>query len=186
MPFLALSVLLALGGAEVYRWTDADGVVHFSDRPMAGAERIVVEAAPAVRVAPPPATGPRPGADTGYLPYRQVSIESPAQDEVLWNIEGQLDVTVSVDPPLQAGHQLQLYLDGEPVATLDPGSSQARLSEVFRGAHTLEAVVVDQDGNSLRRSETLRFSVRQTSIQNPVNPLIPQAPQPLPQPLPRP
>jgi hypothetical protein len=105
---------------------------------------------------------------------------------VLWNIEGQLDVTVSVDPPLQAGHQLQLYLDGEPVATLDPGNNQIRLSGVYRGAHTLEAEVLDQEGESLLRSDPLPFSVRQTSIQNPVNPLAPPAPQPLPQPLPRP
>jgi hypothetical protein len=187
MSFLALSVLLALGGAEVYRWVDADGVVHFSDRPRAGAERVVVDVAPAIRVAPPPAaTAARPAAEPGYLPYRQVTIDSPAEDEVLWNIEGQLDVTFTVDPPLQAGHRLQLYLDGEPVATLDPDSSnQTRLSAVYRGAHTLEAEVVDREGASLLRSEPLRFSVRQTSIQNPVNPVL-NPPQALPQPLPQP
>lgn len=182
MPFLALSLLLALGGAEVYRWVDADGVVHFSDRPVAGAERIVVEAAPAVAIAPPPAAGPRPDAEPGDLPYRQVSIDSPGEDEVLWNIEGQLDVTVSVDPPLQAGHRLQLYLDGTPAARLAPGSSQTRLSAVYRGAHTLEAEVQDPAGESLLRSDPRQFSVRQTSLQNPVNPLLAPLPQPRPTP----
>jgi hypothetical protein len=184
MQSLFLSVLLAVGGAEVYRWVDAAGVVHFSDRPTAGAERVVIEAAPSVRMAPPPGTSPRPAVDEGsYLPYRGLRITSPAEDEVIWNNEGQLDVVMAVDPPLQAGHSLQLYLDGQPVATLAPGENATRLSAVFRGAHTLEAEVLGQEGNSLLRSDPLNFAVRQTSIQNPVNPVQQPIPQPLPQPV---
>ncbi len=188
MQILLLSVALALGGAEVYRWVDADGVTHYSDRPQEGAERLVIEAAPGIRVAPPAKASARPGVDEqGYLPYRAVNVASPAQDEVLWNIEGQLDVAVTVDPPLQAGHTLQLYLDGQPAAMLGPGTSQTRLSAVYRGAHTLEAEVLDPAGASLLRSPPTSFSVRQTSIQNPVNPLLPQpAPQPAPRPTPLP
>jgi hypothetical protein len=186
MQTLLLSVVLALGGADVYRWVDADGVVHYSDRPRAGAERVVIQAAPGVRLAPPPASAPRPGVDDqGYLPYKAVTIASPAQDEVLWNIEGQLDVAVTVNPPLQAGHTLQLFLDGQPAAILAPGTTGTRLSGVFRGGHTLVAEVLDTSGSSLFQSETLEFSVRQTSVENPVNPLIPPAP-PTPQPRPRP
>jgi hypothetical protein len=32
---------LAVQAAVVYRWVDADGVVHFSDQPVPGAEKIV-------------------------------------------------------------------------------------------------------------------------------------------------
>lgn len=186
MHLLLLSAVLALGGAEVFRWVDADGVVHYSDRPRAGAERLVIESAPATRLAPASPTAPRPVIDEqGYLPYRSLAIASPEQDEVLWNIEGQLDVAVTVDPPLQAGHTLQLYLDGQPAAMLGPGRSGTRLSEVYRGAHTLEAEVLDPAGASLFRSSPLSFSVRQTSLENPVNPLLPQ-PTPLPGPTPQP
>lgn len=177
---------MALGGADVYRWVDADGVTHYSDRPQAGAERLVIQAAPGVSLTPPATAAKRPGVDEqGYLPYQSVRIVSPAEDEVLWNIEGQLDVAATVDPPLQAGHTLQLYLDGAPAAILAPGNSSTRLSGVFRGGHTLEAEVLDSAGTSLYRSEPLTFSVRQTSLQNPVNPQIPR-PQPQPRPTPRP
>jgi hypothetical protein len=183
MQPLLLSLLLAAGGAEVYRWVDQAGVVHFSDRPTAGAERLVIQAAPAIRVAPAPGSVPPPTAgEPGYLPYQALSITSPAEDEVLWNIEGQLEVAVAVDPPLQAGHTLQVYLDGQPAGMLVPGETAIRLSGAFRGAHTLEAEVLDPEGSSLLRSDPRSFAVRQTSIQNPVNPLRPPTPLPLPQP----
>lgn len=48
---LALALLLAAAGAgaaEVYRWVDADGKVHFSDSPPPGvaAERLAIKSAP--------------------------------------------------------------------------------------------------------------------------------------------
>ena len=38
-----LSAPLLLRAAVVYKWTDADGVVHFSDQPVPGAEKIVTD-----------------------------------------------------------------------------------------------------------------------------------------------
>lgn len=39
---LLLALTPALATAEIYRWTDAQGQVHFGQRPAAGAERIEV------------------------------------------------------------------------------------------------------------------------------------------------
>lgn len=36
-------LLPGLAGAEIYRWTDANGQVHFSEKPAAGAEQIEVK-----------------------------------------------------------------------------------------------------------------------------------------------
>lgn len=45
MRYLWCCVLLwpGLAAAEIYRWTDAQGQVHFDQRPAAGAEQIVVK-----------------------------------------------------------------------------------------------------------------------------------------------
>jgi hypothetical protein len=45
MQLLLLLVLClpALASAEIYRWTDAAGQVHFSDRPVPGSARLEVE-----------------------------------------------------------------------------------------------------------------------------------------------
>ena len=44
--FAALAAGVATHAAVVYKWVDADGVVHLSDQPVPGAERIVTESGP--------------------------------------------------------------------------------------------------------------------------------------------
>ncbi len=45
MRLLLCCLLLvpALAGAEIYRWTDAQGQVHFSEKPQPGAEQVSVK-----------------------------------------------------------------------------------------------------------------------------------------------
>jgi hypothetical protein len=92
---------------------------------------------------------------------------SPAQEEVLWNIEGQVRVALQLKPELQPGHSLRLFLDGEQ-QELPAGSTTAQLANVVRGVHTLKAEVVNEKGKSLLTSQPTTFVVRQTSIANPI------------------
>lgn len=180
MRIILLLAVLATGGVEVYRWTDADGVVHYTDRPRAGAERVIIDVAP---VSPPPAASAPRRSSSSAAPdeaapvgYDVVAIQSPGQDEVLWNIEGQLVVSTAVDPPLRPGHRLRLFLDGSPAETLEPGRTQTQLENVFRGEHSLRAEVLDPEGRTVGSSPVTSFVVRQTSILNPVNPQVPAVP----------
>ncbi|MDH5275922.1 MAG: DUF4124 domain-containing protein, partial [Gammaproteobacteria bacterium] len=150
MQTLFLLLALVLGSADVYRWVDADGQVHFSDRPVQGAERITLTASPpaspARNASPIISTEARddepPAAITGY---QSLTITRPTQEQVLWNIEGQLDVAAEVQPALQPGHALRFHLDGR-MMLAEAGASQARFSEVFRGEHTLRVDAVDASG----------------------------------------
>lgn len=184
MKAMLLAALLLAGaahGAEVYRWVDATGQAHYSDRWVPGAEKVVLEVAPGFR-APPPASRPRAAQGAEPEPagrYESLQILSPAQEEVLWNIEGQLRVSVQVAPGLLPGHRLRLYLDGNLAAELPPGSTDTQLQNVYRGVHTLKAEVADPAGRALASSPVVTFAVRQTSLQNPQNPLAPP-PQPAP------
>lgn len=171
---LLLTLLLAtdpgLGAKEVYRWVDRDGVVHYSDRPREGAERIELKdaqtfSAPTVR----PRSRPEDGEPEDTFRYERLEIVSPAQEEVLWNIEGQLDVSMQLQPRLQRGHRIELFLDGQPVDN-DPRSLTANVTEVFRGVHVLTAKVTDPSGNVLAESQPRTFAVQQTSVLNPNNP----------------
>lgn len=183
----ALLIFLALApgitwAADVYRWTDSDGQTHYSDRPQPGAERITITVSPPASGAPdgtsPAASGQEPDDESPATVdrYQSLTITSPAQEQVLWNIEGQLDVAAAVQPPLQPGHALQFTLDGRTV-TAEPGSTRARFPEVFRGEHSLQVEVVDAQGRTLVASPTTRFFVRQTALPNPV-----PAPRPTPRP----
>ncbi len=163
---------LALGAADVYRWTDADGQAHYTDRPEPGAERVTIDVGPR---ASRPAGGASPSSNTqapddgtgpAVFSYQSLTITTPAQEQVLWNIEGQLDVAAVVQPALQSGHALQFYLDGR-MAQADLGSTRTQYLEVFRGEHSLRVEVVDAVGKTLITSPTSRFFVRQSALPNP-------------------
>jgi len=180
--WMALLLTLALQSAsakEMWRWVDERGVVHFSDRPQPGAER--VELAPAQSYTPPPVTtaddrdaGPEtPRQDTGS--YSQLAIVSPEEGEMLWNIRGELSVRLRMEPALREGHRLQVYLDEQRVEDV-PQATQFTLNEVYRGEHRLRASIEDERGRELVSSGTVVFYVQQASLQNPNRPNPPRGP----------
>jgi hypothetical protein len=167
-----LSVLpLAAGATEVYRWVDEDGVVHYSDQPHPGAEKMEVVEPPTMpayqgrRAAPArtPATD-TPAQQPAGPGYQRLEIVQPTAEQTLWNIGGRLTVQLSLQPALKPGDRVRVYFDGEPREV--PGL-QFELTEVWRGAHNLQAEVVNEAGQPVIRSEPVRFYVQQTSIINP-------------------
>lgn len=170
------------GAAEVYRWVDSDGVVHYSDRPIEGAERMQLDN---IQTISPPAprasrrSRSEESEDEAAPRYQSLEILKPGQEEVLWNIEGQLDVSMRLEPRLQTGDRVSLYLNDAKV-DMNPRSLQARLSGVDRGVHVLRAEVRDPTGTVVITSQPRTFVVQQTSVLNPNNPA--NAPIPTPRP----
>jgi hypothetical protein len=176
---LALLAVTAHGAeTETWRWVDERGVVHYSDRPHPGAERVdlrSVQSYEAPRLPDRGADGNGEGTDLEN-PYRRVAILQPGAGETLWNIGGRLDVQLDIDPSVRGAHRLQVRLDGEPVPGVPEAGTQFTIGNVFRGAHTLTAAVVDAEGRELAASAPVQFFVQQTSVQNPNNPNTPQNP----------
>jgi len=178
--FVLIFVLLPVFAvaAEVYRWVDDDGVIHFSDRPQEGAEMVIIPEAqtfsapaPRTRSSSSNASSSQDAADQEDAPgYSNFAIVSPKQEEVLWNTGGELSVSLSARPRIRSGHTIFLIMDGQEVEQLPRGRMQVRLSEVFRGTHSLHAEVRDSGGNTLATSDSVQFTVQQTSLQNPNNP----------------
>ena len=169
---IALLALLAASAApaQVYRWVDEDGVVHYSDTPHPGAEELHLPETP---TASPGSTfetvqrtrgGRDEAGQSQPFDYESLRVVSPAAEETLWNIEGQLTVRLDLQPSLRSGDQVRVYFDGRAIPT---NGLQVELDEVWRGTHNLQAEVVNQQGELLIRSEPIRFYVHQTSIQNP-------------------
>jgi hypothetical protein len=166
LVLLGLFVLPYAAADEAYMWTDEDGVVHYSDRPQPGAERIQLDdpntgrsPAPRRRDTGDAADGePDEGAPFSYESFEVVS---PGAEETLWNIEGVLNVSLALSPGLQPGHQVRVYFDGTP--RMVSGTS-FQLQEVWRGVHNLQAEVVDETGKMLIRTQANRFYVQQTTV----------------------
>ena len=174
METRTILVLLALFAAplvvaeEAYVWTDDDGVVHYSDRPMPGARRIELAdpntgRSPAPR--PPDAasgdSAEETAADSGPFRYESLVVASPGAEETLWNIEGVLNVSLALSPALQPGHQVRVYFDGSPQIV---SGTSFTLEEVWRGVHNLQAEVIDANGQMLIRSIPNRFYVQQSTV----------------------
>jgi hypothetical protein len=169
--FLSVLVLPVSSSFAAWRWVDDNGVVHYSDRPAPGAVEVELRAiqgfsraAPAGPAATQPAVEPEP-AQT----YQAFDIVSPAQQETFWNIGGTLGVTLAISPGLQPGHTVDLLFDGQRRG-LNASSPRLTLTEVYRGVHTLQAVILDPAGMEIVRSLPVEFMVQQTSILNPNNP----------------
>jgi hypothetical protein len=153
----------------VWRWVDEDGVVHFSDTPVEGAEQIDVSEASRttgtrVFAAQPSITGDAPRQEEEPeepFGYESFTIESPKAEETLWNIEGVLNVSLSLSPPLQRGHQIRVYLDGTPRTV---NGTRFTIDEVWRGVHNIQAEVIDQTGKLMIRTPPNRFYVQQNSV----------------------
>ncbi len=178
MKYVVACLLLLSTSAfaqEAWRWVDEKGVVHFSDTPRPGAERVELQSAQGFQ--PPPeltsssssASAAANAAGEDAFQYDTLEVVSPRPDETLWNIGTELSVSIAMTPSLRPTHRVQLLVDGQSVTEEPVRATQFTVGGVYRGTHTAVAAVVDSDGSTLQQSEPVTFFVRQ-SVQQPPRP----------------
>lgn len=165
------------GAVTVYKWVDSHGVIHYSDQPHPNARKLDIVGAQTFTPAPlPPATESAPSAPSEPSapahPYSSCRITYPGNQQMLMNVY-KVTAVVQTSPGLRAGDRMHLFLDGK---QLPPGSTSAGTTftfPVFRGQHSLEAIVEDGTGQIVCESSSVTFYVHQPSIKNPHNPVHP-------------
>jgi uncharacterized protein DUF4124 len=169
----ALAAALAVQAAVVYKWTDADGVVHFSDQPVPGAEKIVTSASGSVsgstRVGLAPATPssaepPKPKPEV--LTFNQFIIISPGNEETISGNQT-VNVRLALDPALRPTQSITWYLNGSPLSDQAPDATQFTLDDLPRGSYTLGATVVDQALGQSKSADSITFYVMRPSLLSP-------------------
>jgi len=173
--FLLIAFTLAAGAAETWRWKDENGVVHYSDRPAPGAERVNVgpasrpgstsAIAPAARTAAPAAAQQASTTQS----YSRCVIATPANDAV-FNAVNFVDASVQIEPALQDGHRIQVILNGRAYPDWPEAMSSYTLSNLNRGSYSLSVRVLDADGRTLCNGSPSSFHVRQPSLLAPARP----------------
>ncbi len=158
--------------ATVYKWVDAHGVIHYSDHPHPNATKLRIEGAQTYAPPPPmPAdlNAAPPSASASSAPaYSSCRIAQPHDQQMLMNAYHATAI-VRTDPPLLPGNRIQLYFDGRRM----PGDGPAFTFPVYRGQHSVSAVVLNRFGQIVCETSTVTFYVHQPSIQNPHNPVHP-------------
>lgn len=178
MRKLALLIVLALPlplAAQVYKFTDEKGVVHYTDKPpskgakpanlpplhtykpLAGPENSEGGSVPSADTA-------KPAAAAGGFELR---IVSPVQNQTNRDASGNLTVSVEVSPGIPDGYQLVYYVNG--AANGEPTvSTSTTLSGVERGEHSISVGLQDPDGVEVARSAAVTVFLRQPTVKNPV------------------
>lgn len=174
---------LALASQTVWKWVDDKGITHYSDRPVPGATKVELNAGTrtdsSASGAPPVTSSSKQPAPAAGPAYRNFEIWKPRADEAVINTGGQVSVSVRVDPALQTGHRLHLYLDGRLVEGFPENTTDYELKEVPRGTHTVVAVITDSRGTRVQETGRVTFTVRQESAaQPPVGPALRPPPKP--------
>jgi len=157
----------AVSAAPAWTWVDASGTVHYSDRPVPGARQVELTAAQGFGGNQAGRVARSSNAQSNTAgPYQTIDVVSPADQETLWNIGTMLPVQVRFQPTLQPAHRYDLLFDGQR-KNLNTSNLRVQLTDVFRGTHTLQVVVLDPAGTEIARSPSRTFFVQQTSTQNP-------------------
>ncbi len=184
---IALSLLLISGlsvsaaASDVYTWTDEQGNRIYSDQPNPKSTK--VEVGPTNSIEPPkpipafsePDNSSNSNASSNSTAnsagYRSLSITSPADDTAVRANDGNLTLTVSIDPPLRQGSLLRAQVDGTLNQQAIPGSGQPTatltLPNLDRGSHEVSAVIMDTKGQVLLSSEPVTIHVQRTSLNQP-------------------
>jgi hypothetical protein len=171
---LGLVAACVADAAVVYKWTDGDGVVHYSDQPVPGAEKIVTSSSSSNGIAVGSARGsPRgpPIAASGNkaasrLEYAAFAIESPAKEQVFFGDEI-VPVRLRLDPDLKANQTIGWYLNGSPLTDQAPTSRAFTLQSLSRGTYQISATLTDTVTGETQNSEGVTFFVRQPSELSP-------------------
>jgi hypothetical protein len=176
MKSVTLAICLALicgtvQAQKVFRVVQPDGTVEFTDVPPSNrpAEEIhlrPLNTAPAL--APAPGTFTQTAGTQKNEGYSEFRITSPGNDEGIRNNAGSVNVDLTLEPALRSGDKIDLLLDGQSVGG---GSSTAiTLTDMDRGAHTIQAVVKNSAGQVVARSNSVTFTLQRTSINQPQRP----------------
>lgn len=155
------------GSTTLYRWVDAQGVIHFSDTPQPGAQKIQVSPAqtfPSNHVsegerAPPAA----------QQVYQTCEIAQPNAEQSFYAPEV-IGISVRLVPDLRQGDQLSMSVDGHGLTSIEGSALDFELPMPDRGAHTLQAVVRDAEGHALCSSTSVTFYVQRPSLLSPQSP----------------
>ncbi|MBC8027893.1 MAG: hypothetical protein H7Y89_18030 [Steroidobacteraceae bacterium] len=171
LSLLLLASLCAVSAfATTYVRVEKDGSKTYSDRPIPGGQP--VELATAQTYSSPTTSSAFPS----QVPREQQLLDQmddfrysacalqPANDTSYTNPES-VSVSLSLTPGLIPDHSVVVTVDGQPIPG-GPNAMGATLTTVYRGTHTVAAIVRNRYGKTMCQA-TSRFHVIRPSLNSP-------------------
>jgi hypothetical protein len=160
----------AVPAAVIYKWTDADGVVHYSDQEAPGSEKIFTSGIPsanrgaATRGNAVAGQAAKPA--TGGLNYDEFTITSPVNEQTFFN-DDVVSVHLAIDPALKPNQIITWHLSGKALTDQAADAQQFAIQHLERGTYVLAATVIDQATGDSQTTPSVTFYVRQPSALSP-------------------
>lgn len=160
-----LLMLVALpAGAQIYKYTDAEGNTAYSNQPPQGTAAQTVELPPLNSVTPqapvaPMVAVPRPPRDNQNVQaYKRLQLTDVPSGDALRDNDGTFTVGVLIDPRLREEHRLRLLLDDQPYGQ-PTNVPRLQVVNLDRGDHSLAVQVLFND-KVVQQSPTVTFSLQ--------------------------
>ncbi len=162
--------------ATVYRWVDEQGVTHFADRAPTALQAAEVKQeilnTRREHTTKPARTSAHRAAklrNTQATSYQKIVITGLKAQQTIQYLQ-RITLNVQTSPVLQPQDRLVVLVDDKQFAGPSSGPVLTIHSpQLYRGAHSLIVVVVDNEGKALARSKAIPFYVRQASSQQRIN-----------------
>ena len=161
---LVLGMLLSfVSQAEVYKTVDKNGRVTYTDVPPAdtSAKPVELKSINSIPMPTPVPMESSPAAIQTPVEYR-VQIVAPENGKTLMPNERSIQVSITVDQPLQSGDLFAYKIDGNTVQTT--AEMTYTIAEPPRGEHTLTVDVVNSEGKSVAQSNGITLLVMRPII----------------------
>lgn len=168
---LALFFISTAAVAEMYKWTDQDGKVIYSDKPNPNGSEEKVDGPPLTTYKP--ATTQKPFTYTpkttdqnsarDRVSYSEFSIDQPVNDAAIRENTGNVSLIMSISPGLNSNrnHTIEIFLDGNKKGSTSGLSYQ--FTNMDRGTHTVTAKIVDGAGKVLKTA-SVTFHLQRHSV----------------------
>ncbi len=165
---LAALATFAGQAAVIYKWTDAAGVVHYSDQPVPGAEKIFTSS-PNLSAGSAASTAARGQQGSsgqkkpaGGLNLTQFAITSPTPDQTFFGDE-LIPVHLTLEPSIKSSQTITWHLNGKQLDDQGPTAIQFNLQSLERGTYAIAATITDQETGESQSTDSVSFFVRQPS-----------------------
>jgi hypothetical protein len=167
---LAGFVALGAQAAVVYKWTDANGVVHYSDQSVPGAEKIYTASGSNSRgpASSDSSSTPSTKKEAAGLGYTEFAVSSPTPEQTFYGDEV-VPVNLTLSPALKPEQTITWHLNGKQLDDEGSASTHFTLPRLDRGAYVIAATITDQATGDSRTCDSVTFYVRQPSELSPLH-----------------
>ena len=145
---ISLVFYLRILSGEVYKTIDEDGNVIFTDRPSLNSEEIKLkELKTTETVKPTSITSGSKNKNKGNHSYKKLIVSNPANGSAIRSNNGNVSISISLEPSLRAGHRILISVDGKEVSK---GSGKSvSLTNLDRGTHAVTVRIIDSSSNAM-------------------------------------